>query len=100
MPGRGRLFIQESTSDANQAIRPGPMRRRAGKRLRATYLLIDARDSPVFWETVLILQNSSSLPRCSAGIVAGTGLPEGVVVGSLDAMCGCSELSIARGYAL
>ena len=38
VPGRGRLCIQDSTSDANQAIRPGPMRRRAGKRLRATYL--------------------------------------------------------------
>ena len=37
VPGRGRLCIQERTSDANHAIRPGPMRRRAGNRLRATY---------------------------------------------------------------
>ena len=37
-PGRGRLCIQDSTSDANHAIRPGPMRRRGGKRLRASYL--------------------------------------------------------------
>jgi hypothetical protein len=38
VPGRGRLCIQDSTSEANHATRQGPMRRRAGKRSRAKYL--------------------------------------------------------------
>jgi hypothetical protein len=57
----GRLSIHARTSEARHATRPGPRWRCRGNNPSAKYLYTEARESPVFIRTTLMLHSSSSI---------------------------------------